>query len=120
MNWKTLTKTAKRTLSRNGSKILLGFGIAGAFTAVGFAITATPKAMILLDEKKKELGVEKLDAKTIVKTAAPVYIPTAISMAVSTGCITVTTSRVWLFILTMCLMDMMSFSIRTNPLARPR
>ena len=27
MNWKTLTKTAKRTLSRNGSKILLGFGI---------------------------------------------------------------------------------------------
>lgn len=87
MNWKTLTKTAKRTLSRNGSKILLGFGIAGAFTAVGFAISATPKAMILLEEKKQELGVEKLDAKTIVKTAAPVYIPTAISMAVSTGCI---------------------------------
>lgn len=81
MNWKTLTKTAKRTLSRNGSKILLGFGIAGAFTAVGFAISATPKAMILLEEKKQELGVEKLDAKTIVKTAAPVYIPTAISMA---------------------------------------
>ena len=87
MNWKALTKTARRTLSRNSSKILLGLGIAGAFTAVGFAITATPKAMILLDEKKKELGVEKLDAKTIVKTAAPVYIPTAISMAVSTGCI---------------------------------
>ena len=87
MNWKALTKTARRTLSRNSSKILLGLGIAGAFTAVGFAITATPKAMILLDEKNKELGVEKLDAKTIVKTAAPVYIPTAISMAVSTGCI---------------------------------
>lgn len=87
MNWKTLTKTAKRTLSRNGSKILLGFGIAGAFTAVGFAITATPKAMILLEEKKQELGVEKLDAKTIVKTAAPVYIPTVISMGVSTACI---------------------------------
>ena len=87
MNWKTLTKTAKRTLSRKGSKILLGFGIAGAFTAVGFAITATPKAMILLEEKKQELGVEKLDAKTIVKTAAPVYIPTVISMGVSTACI---------------------------------
>ena len=40
MNWKALTKTARRTLSRNSSKILLGFGIAGAFTAVGFAITA--------------------------------------------------------------------------------
>ena len=54
MNLKALTKTARRTLSRNSSKILLGLGIAGAFTAVGFAITATPKAMILLEEKKKE------------------------------------------------------------------
>ena len=87
MNWKALAKTARRTLSRNSSKILLGLGIAGAFTAVGFAITATPKAMILLEEKKQELGVDKLDAKTIIKTAAPVYIPTAISMGVSTGCI---------------------------------
>lgn len=87
MNLKALTKTARRTLSRNSSKILLGLGIAGAFTAVGFAISATPKAMILLEEKKQELGVEKLDAKTIVKTAAPVYIPTAISMGISTGCI---------------------------------
>lgn len=87
MHWKTLTKTVKRTLSRNSSKILLGCGIAGAFTAVGFAITATPKAMILLEEKKQELGVDKLDAKTIIKTAAPVYIPTAISMGVSTACI---------------------------------
>ena len=67
MNWKTLTKTAKRTLSRNGSKILLGFGIAGAFTAVGFAISATPKAMILLEEKKQELGVEKLDLGESIK-----------------------------------------------------
>ena len=67
MNWKALTRTAQRTLSRNASKILLGCGIAGAFTAVGFAISATPKA--------------------IIKTAAPVYIPTAISMAISTGCI---------------------------------
>ena len=87
MNLKALTKTARKTLSRNSSKILLGLGIAGAFTAVGFAISATPKAMILLEEKKQELGVEKLDAKTIIKTAAPVYIPTAISMGISTGCI---------------------------------
>ena len=87
MNLKALTKTARRTLSRNSSKILLGLGIAGAFTAVGFAISATPKAMILLEEKKQELGVEKLDAKTIIRTAAPVYIPTAISMGISTGCI---------------------------------
>ena len=53
MNLKALTKTARKTLSRNSSKILLGLGIAGAFTAVGFAISATPKAMILLEGKKR-------------------------------------------------------------------
>lgn len=43
--------------------------------------------MILLDEKKQELGVEKLDVKTIVKTAGPVYVPTALSMVLSAGCV---------------------------------
>ena len=86
MNLKSLTKAVGRTLNKNASKILLGFGIAGAFTAVGFAVEATPKAMVLLDEKKKELGVEKLDTKNILKTAAPVYIPTAISLGLSAAC----------------------------------
>ena len=74
-------------LNRNASKILAGFAIGAGVMAVGFAIEATPKAMILLEEKKQERGGEKLDAKTIIKTAAPVYIPTAISMGISTGCI---------------------------------
>ena len=69
MNLKALTKTARRTLSRNSSKILLGLGIAGAFTAVGFAITATPKAMILLEEKKKELGVAATTTSQATATA---------------------------------------------------
>ena len=86
MKLKTFMKAAGRTLNKNASKILLGFGIGAAFTAVGFAVEATPKAMILLEEKKQELGVEKLDTKTIIKTAAPVYIPTAISLGLSTAC----------------------------------
>lgn len=87
MNLKTLAKAAHKTASKNASKILGGLAITGGITAVYFAVTATPKAMILLEEKKKELGIEKLDAKTIVKTAGPVYIPTALSMGVSIGCI---------------------------------
>ena len=58
MNLKTITRTVGRTLNKNASKILLGFGIAGAFMAVGFAVEATPKAMILLEEKKKEVEAE--------------------------------------------------------------
>lgn len=86
MNLKTFAKAVRRSASKNASKILGGLAITGGITAVYFAVTATPKAMILLDEKKKELGVEKLDAKTIVKTAAPVYIPTAVSMGLSAVC----------------------------------
>ena len=86
MNLKTFAKAARRSVSRNASKILGGLAITGGITAVYFAVTATPKAMILLDEKKKELGVEKLDVKTIIKTAGPVYIPTAVSMGLSAAC----------------------------------
>ena len=86
MNLKTFAKAVRRSASKNASKILGGLAIIGGITAVYFAVTATPKAMILLDEKKKELGVEKLDVKTIVKTAGPVYIPTAVSMGLSAAC----------------------------------
>lgn len=86
MNLKTFAKAVRRSAGKNASKILGGLAITGGITAVYFAVTATPKAMILLDEKKKELGVEKLDAKTIIKTAGPVYIPTAVSMALSAAC----------------------------------
>lgn len=86
MNLKTFAKAARRSVSKNASKILGGLAITGGITAVYFAVTATPKAMILLEEKKKELGVEKLDAKTIIKTAAPVYIPTAVSLGLSAAC----------------------------------
>ncbi len=86
MKLKTFAKAARRSVSKNASKILGGLAITGGITAVYFAVTATPKAMILLDEKKKELGVEKLDVKTIVKTAGPVYIPTAVSMGLSAVC----------------------------------
>ncbi len=87
MNLKTFAKAARRSASKNASKILGGLAITGGITAVYFAVTATPKAMILLEEKKKDLGVEKLDAKTIIKTAGPVYIPTALSMVLSAGCV---------------------------------
>lgn len=87
MNLKTFGKKVGKDIKKNLPKILVCGSIAGMVTSVVFAVKATPKAMILLDEKKQELGTEKLDVKTIVKTAAPAYIPTAISMVASAGCI---------------------------------
>ena len=86
MNLKAFGKKVGRGIKKNLPKILVCGSIAGMVTSVVFAVKATPKAMILLDEKKQELGTEKLDVKTIVKTAAPAYIPTAISMVASAGC----------------------------------
>lgn len=87
MNIKTMAKSVWAGAKKHSPEILIGMGIAGAASSVIFAIKATPKAMILLDEKRQELGVEKLEAKEIIKTAAPVYIPTAVSFGVSVACI---------------------------------
>lgn len=86
MNLKSISKSVGKSFKKNLPKILIGGGIAGMVTSVAFAVKATPKAMILLENKKQELGVEKLDAQTVIKTAAPAYIPTAVSMVVSAGC----------------------------------
>lgn len=87
MNIKTMAKSVWAGAKKHSPEILIGIGIAGAASSVIFAVKATPKAMILLEEKRQELGVEKLEAKEIIKTAAPVYIPTAVSFGVSVACI---------------------------------
>lgn len=87
MNIKTIAKSVWAGAKKHSPEILIGMGIAGAASSVIFAVKATPKAMFLLEEKRQELGVEKLEAKEIIKTAAPVYIPTAVSFGVSVACI---------------------------------
>lgn len=87
MNIKTMAKSVWAGAKKHSPEILIGMGIAGAASSVIFAVKATPKAMLLLEEKRQELGVEKLEAKEIIKTAAPVYIPTAVSFGVSVACI---------------------------------
>ena len=52
MNLKSFAIASRQMLNRNASKILAGFAIGAGVMAVGFAIEATPKAMILLEEKK--------------------------------------------------------------------
>lgn len=87
MNIKNMAKSVWAGAKKHSPEILIGMGIAGAASSVILAIRSTPKAMILLEEKRQELGVEKLEAKEIIKTAAPVYIPTAVSFGVSVACI---------------------------------
>lgn len=90
MNTRPLSKLArnlKLSLSKHSPEILMGIGITGVVTTTVLAVKATPKALRLIDAKKKELHVDKLTPVETVKTTWKCYIPTVISGATSIACI---------------------------------
>lgn len=68
---------------KKAPEILTGIGIAGFITATVLGIKATPKALTLIEAKKKELGKEKLKFSETVDAAWKCYIPSAAVTAVS-------------------------------------
>ena len=89
MNKNNLTKLTKRvttSISRRSPEILTGIGIAGMVTASVLAVKATPKAMRLLEEAKKEKN-ESLTKMDVVKTTWKLYIPVAVTTTVSITCL---------------------------------
>lgn len=73
-------------LKRNSSTILTCIGAAGVIATTVTAVKATPKALMLLDDAKKEKG-EDLTPLEVVKIAGPAYIPTAILGVSTLACI---------------------------------
>ena len=90
MNKQTLSKIARDvrlSLSKHSPEILIGFGITGMITTTVLAVKATPKALCLMEEKKKELDVDKLTPVETIKTTWKCYVPAAISGVASAACI---------------------------------
>lgn len=90
MNNQALVKIARdvrRSLSKHSPEILIGIGITGMITTTVLAVKATPKALQLIEEKKRELDVEKLTPIETVKTTWKCYVPAAVSGAASVACI---------------------------------
>lgn len=90
MNKQSLTKFARSvqtSLSRRSPEILMGLGITGMVTTTVLAVRATPKALVLMEDRKDELEVEVLPPVEVVKTTWRCYIPAAISGAVSIACL---------------------------------
>lgn len=90
MNKQTMAKIARdmrRSLSRHSPEILIGLGITGMVTTTVLAVKATPRALTLMEERKKELEVDKLTPIETVKTTWKCYVPTVISGATSIACI---------------------------------
>lgn len=90
MNKQTLSKIArdvKLSLSKRSPEILMGIGIAGMITTTVLAVKATPKAILLIEDRKDELEVETLTPLETVKTTWKCYIPAAVSGTMSIVCL---------------------------------
>lgn len=87
-----LIKSAQTTLSKHSPEILTGIGIAGMVTTVVLAVKATPKAIQLIEEGKREANVDKLTPIETVKVAWKPYIPAVITGVSSIACVIGATS----------------------------
>ena len=87
IDFKNLFKAAKQVASDHLPEILTGIGLVGMVTSTVFAVKATPTAMERIEDKKEELGVEKLDILETVKTAGPCFVPSAIIGVAGGACV---------------------------------
>lgn len=81
-----IARSVQITLARKSPEILTGIGIAGMATATVLAVRVTPKALMLIENEKRQKRTE-LKPTEIVKVTWKCYIPTAVTMVVSIGCI---------------------------------
>lgn len=79
--------TVQIALKKHSPEILTGIGIAGMITTTVLAVKATPKALMLIEEKKLDLDTEKLGPVETVKTVWPCYIPPVVTGVMSIGCL---------------------------------
>lgn len=83
---KTIFRRGASWVTKHSPTILNVMGTGGIFTSVALAIKATPRAARKVENKKKELGVEKLSAKEVIKVCWRDYTPTAGAMIGTIGC----------------------------------
>lgn len=83
---KRTIKSVERVLTKYSPGILTGIGITGMIGATFMAVKATPKALYLIETKKKEAEVEELTSVETIKTCWKCYIPAALTTVVSAAC----------------------------------
>lgn len=86
MNAPMILKKFSHTIVKNSPKILTGCAVSGVVGTVVFAIKATPKAQLVLEEKRRKYEGE-MPWYEQAKAVAPIYIPTLAMGGVTIGCI---------------------------------
>lgn len=87
INWRVALGTIGNFTRKHAPTILTIIGIGTGAAAVGLSIKATAEAMPKIEEKKQELGKEKLSVMEVVETAGTCYIYPAIFGTVSVACL---------------------------------
>ena len=91
MNLSAIFKDLSKAARKHSPEILTGVGIAGMLSTTVLAVRATPKALILIEEKKREkkfAGEQpELTKVEIIKTAWKPYIPAAVTGVASIACL---------------------------------
>lgn len=85
--FKGVVKIVTSWTHKHSPEILIGIGIAGMGTAVVSAVKATPKAILLQQEAKEELGKSELTPVETVRATWKCYAPAAIMFTASAACI---------------------------------
>lgn len=80
-------KAVQDSAVKNAPIILTSVGIIGMIGTTVMAVKATPKAIKLLEEKKKREHRDSLPPKDVVKTTWKCYIPAAVTGVASTACL---------------------------------
>lgn len=87
LSLKNVASDIKTTMVKNAPGILVGVGIVGMAGTTILAVRATPKAITLIEAKKRELEVDSLTPVETVKATWKCYIPAAVTGVMSTACL---------------------------------
>lgn len=86
-NVSKMVQTTKVWTSKHSPDILTGLGIAGMVTTTVLAVKATPKALSLIEAKKREEDLDDLTAMETIKTTWKCYIPAVATGTFSAACL---------------------------------
>lgn len=87
MSIRNLARKTGAKIVKHSPAILTALSCTGVLSTVVFAVRATPKAELIIDQLKGEYGDEPIPKAELIKAVAPVYIPTGLMACVTIGCI---------------------------------
>ena len=87
LNLSNIAKGVRTAMKKHSPEILTGIGIAGMITTTVMAVKATPKALVLIEDKKIENDTDKLTPVETIKATWTCYIPAAVTGCLSISCL---------------------------------